>query len=124
MPRIPLTPLVRRTPGKAPPPTPPRPNAVQGPALDVDVAKLASTLRRRLRGEVRFGDGDRALCSTDASHYRQIPIGVVLPRDGDDVVATVSCREQIAQTTGRQAVHIAEVLQMALERDGREQENA
>jgi hypothetical protein len=35
-----------------------------------------------------------------------------------------SCREQIAQTTGRRAVHIAEVLQMALERDGREQDNA
>lgn len=94
MPRIPLTPLVRRTPGKAPPPTPPRPDAVEGPALDVDVAKLASTLRRRLRGEVRFDDGDRALYSTDASNYRQIPIGVVLPRDADEVVATVAvCRE-------------------------------
>jgi len=35
-----------------------------------------------------------------------------------------SCREQIAQTTGRRAVHIAEVLLMALERDGQEQNNA
>jgi Fe-S oxidoreductase len=35
-----------------------------------------------------------------------------------------SCREQIAQTTDRRAVHIAEVLKMALDGDGRERTNA
>ncbi|MBV9623321.1 MAG: FAD-binding oxidoreductase [Acidobacteria bacterium] len=58
------------------------------------VGELESTLRRHLRGEVRFDNGSRALYSTDASNYRQVPIGVVLPRDADDVIATVAlCRE-------------------------------
>ena len=54
---------------------------------------LADDLRRRIRGEVRFDDGTRALYSTDASNYRQVPIGVVIPRDVDDVEAAVAvCR--------------------------------
>jgi FAD/FMN-containing dehydrogenase/Fe-S oxidoreductase len=78
----------------APPPTPPRPDAVSGMAIGVDITGLAAALRRRVRGEVRFDDGDRALYSTDASNYRQLPVGVVLPRDADDVVETVAvCRE-------------------------------
>jgi FAD/FMN-containing dehydrogenase/Fe-S oxidoreductase len=56
----------------------------------VDSQALADALRREVRGEVRFDDGSRALYATDASNYRQVPIGVVLPRDLDDVVATVS----------------------------------
>ncbi len=55
---------------------------------------LAATLRKRVQGEVRFDPGSRALYATDASNYRQIPIGVVLPRDTDDVLAAIStCRE-------------------------------
>ena len=89
--QIPLYPEVRRAPHRsAPPPTPVRPDAVEGPELDIDIAGLAARLRQHVRGEVRFDDGDRALYSTDASNYRQIPIGVVLPRDADDVVAAVS----------------------------------
>src|SRR6184192_2000186 len=57
--------------------------------LDVDAEALASELRRRIRGEVRFDDGSRALYATDASNYRQVPIGVVIPRDTDDVIRTV-----------------------------------
>src|SRR5438034_7117236 len=56
----------------------------------VDADGLAAALRRNLQGEVRFDDGSRALYATDASNYRQVPIGVVLPRDADDVVATVA----------------------------------
>jgi FAD/FMN-containing dehydrogenase/Fe-S oxidoreductase len=42
---------------------------------------------------VRFSDGDRALYANDASVYRQVPIGVVIPRDAADVQATISvCR--------------------------------
>ncbi len=62
--------------------------------LNVDAAALAAALERELRGEVRFDDGSRALYSTDASNYRQVPIGVVLPRDADDVVVTVSLARQ------------------------------
>ena len=50
-------------------------------------------LRRAVRGEVRFDRGSRALYATDASNYRQVPIGLVVPRDEDDVRAAVAvCR--------------------------------
>jgi FAD/FMN-containing dehydrogenase/Fe-S oxidoreductase len=59
-----------------------------------DASGLAEALRLRVGGDVRFDDGSRALYSTDGSNYRQVPIGVVLPRDADDVVAAISvCRE-------------------------------
>jgi len=93
---IPQLPVGRKTaPGtQSPPPTPPRPDAVSGTTIGVNAAALASALRTRVRGEVRFDDGDRALYSTDASNYRQLPVGVILPRDADDIVETVSvCRE-------------------------------
>jgi FAD/FMN-containing dehydrogenase/Fe-S oxidoreductase len=54
---------------------------------------LVRDLRSAVRGEVRFSAGDRALYATDASSYRQVPIGVVIPRIVDDVVAAVEvCR--------------------------------
>ena len=56
----------------------------------VDAAALAEALRGRVRGEVRFDSGSRALYATDGSNYRQVPIGVVLPRDVDDVIATIA----------------------------------
>jgi FAD/FMN-containing dehydrogenase/Fe-S oxidoreductase len=57
-------------------------------------AALAQSLRSRLRGDVRFDASARALYATDGSNYRQVPIGVVLPRDADDVLAAISvCRE-------------------------------
>src|SRR5438105_13066456 len=58
--------------------------------LNVDAAALAAALKREVRGEVRFDSGSRALYATDASNYRQIPIGAVMPRDADDVIATVA----------------------------------
>jgi FAD/FMN-containing dehydrogenase len=55
---------------------------------------LVEALRRQIQGEVRFAPGDRALYATDLSVFRQVPIGVVIPRTFDDVVATVEvCRE-------------------------------
>ncbi|HET7340144.1 MAG TPA: FAD-linked oxidase C-terminal domain-containing protein, partial [Methylomirabilota bacterium] len=51
---------------------------------------LAADLRGAVRGEVRFDAGSRALYATDASNYRQVPLGVVVPRDVADVVATVA----------------------------------
>ncbi len=56
--------------------------------------ELESRLRARVRGEIRFDNASRALYATDASNYRQTPIGVVLPRDAADVEAAVAaCRE-------------------------------
>jgi FAD/FMN-containing dehydrogenase len=59
-------------------------------SAQVDAASLATDLRQHIRGEVRFDDGARALYATDGSNYRQVPIGVVLPRDVDDVIATIA----------------------------------
>src|SRR5580693_5456233 len=59
-----------------------------------DASGLAEALRRAIGGEVRFDQGSRALYATDGSNYRQVPIGVVLPHDADDVQAAVSvCRD-------------------------------
>ncbi len=52
---------------------------------------LENELKRVVRGEVRFDRGSRALYATDGSNYRQIPIGLVVPRDADDVIAAVAC---------------------------------
>ena len=50
-----------------------------------------------LAGEVRFDAGTRAAYASDASNYRQVPVGVVLPRTVDDVVAAVAlCRSHAA----------------------------
>jgi FAD/FMN-containing dehydrogenase/Fe-S oxidoreductase len=63
---------------------------------------LAAELRKSVRGEVRFDAGSRALYATDASNYRQVPIGVVIPRDADDVEATVAaCRRHGAPVLSR-----------------------
>src|SRR5437016_5974320 len=60
----------------------------------IDAEALAAKLRRRIKGEVRFDNGSRALYATDGSNYRQPPIGVVLPRDAEDVEQTVAlCHE-------------------------------
>src|SRR5687767_14636718 len=58
------------------------------------VRALEQHLASRLEGETDFSAGARALYATDSSNYRQTPIGVVFPRDADDVVETVrACRE-------------------------------
>ncbi|HEU4649535.1 MAG TPA: FAD-binding and (Fe-S)-binding domain-containing protein [Gemmatimonadales bacterium] len=59
-------------------------------ARAINAAGLARALAARVRGEVRFDDGSRALYATDGSNYRQVPIGVVLPRDLEDVIHTVA----------------------------------
>src|SRR5690349_19797940 len=69
---------------------------------NLDAEALAGELRRHLRGEVRFDRGSRALYATDASNYRQVPIGVVVPRDDGDVAATLeACRRFGAPVLGR-----------------------
>ncbi|HWV35350.1 MAG TPA: FAD-binding protein, partial [Thermomicrobiales bacterium] len=56
----------------------------------IDVGRLMADLRSAVAGEVRFDAGSRALYATDSSNYRQVPIGVVIPRTTDDVIATVA----------------------------------
>jgi FAD/FMN-containing dehydrogenase/Fe-S oxidoreductase len=65
---------------------------------------LARDLTGVVRGEVRFDPGSRALYATDLSAYRQVPIGVVVPQDADDVVAAVeACRAHDAPVLARGA---------------------
>ena len=55
--------------------------------------ELEARLKATLRGDVLFDAGSRALYATDASNYRQLPIGVILPRDAADVEAALAaCR--------------------------------
>ncbi|MFD9082038.1 FAD-binding and (Fe-S)-binding domain-containing protein [Streptomyces erythrochromogenes] len=51
--------------------------------------EVERTLRAELRGEVDFGAAARALVTMDASNYRRVPLGVVTPRDADDVAAAL-----------------------------------
>ncbi|WP_069765787.1 FAD-binding and (Fe-S)-binding domain-containing protein [Streptomyces sp. LUP47B] len=54
---------------------------------------LEADLRKAVRGEVGFDVTSRALVTMDASNYRRVPLGVVAPRDADDVAAVLEvCR--------------------------------
>src|SRR3954451_1112369 len=67
-----------------------------------DATALEADLRAAVRGEVRFDAGYRALYATDASNYRQVPIGVVCPLDADDLIAAVAaCRRHGAPIVQR-----------------------
>lgn len=58
------------------------------------VIACRSALERLLPGNCDFSEAALALYACDASNYRQIPIGVVTPRNADDVVAvTALCRQ-------------------------------
>ncbi|HEV7764177.1 MAG TPA: FAD-binding and (Fe-S)-binding domain-containing protein [Thermoanaerobaculia bacterium] len=73
-------------------------------SLSIDAAQLADELRASVRGEVRFDNGSRALYATDASNYRQVPIGIVVPRDENDVINAVAlARKHGAPILGRGA---------------------
>jgi len=87
---------------------PPTPLPLSSHAKPVDsfllAAELENELKRVVRGEVRFDRGSRALYATDGSNYRQIPIGLVIPRDAEDVVAAVAaCRKYGAPVLPRGA---------------------
>ncbi|MGF6261844.1 FAD/FMN-containing dehydrogenase/Fe-S oxidoreductase [Paraburkholderia youngii] len=55
--------------------------------------QVESDLRATVRGEVRFDSGSKSLYASDASNYRQVPLGVVVPSDVDDLVKALEvCR--------------------------------
>jgi FAD/FMN-containing dehydrogenase/Fe-S oxidoreductase len=71
-------------------------------STNVDVAALEAELTSILEGEVRFDEGSKALYATDASNYRQVPLGVVLPKSEEDIIHTVSiCRKYKAPLLSR-----------------------
>ncbi len=72
------------------------------PARDIDLVALERELRMAVDGEVRFDDGSRAAYSTDASNYRLVPLGVVVPRAVEAAVAAVDvCRRHNAPVLSR-----------------------
>jgi len=69
-----------------------------------EAAELERELMSTVRGEVRFDKGSRALYASDGSNYRQIPIGLVIPRDANDVVSAVAaCKKYGAPVLPRGA---------------------
>jgi len=60
-----------------------------------DADALAARLRPKIKGDVRFDPASRALYAADASNYRHVPIGVVVPRDIDDVLEIVAACRQV-----------------------------
>ena len=63
---------------------------------------LATELRGRIKGEVRFDAGTRAIYAHDSSNYRQVPFGVVVPKDSEDVDAAIEvCRRHGAPVLPR-----------------------
>ncbi len=78
------------------------PSARERPRREIDAVTLARDLARGVKGEVRFDRGSRALYATDGLNYRQPPIGIVIPRDIDDVEAAMAaCRAHGAPVFGR-----------------------
>jgi FAD/FMN-containing dehydrogenase/Fe-S oxidoreductase len=68
-------------------------DGTNGAADPPDVDGLRAALAAKMRGEVAFDVTARALTTMDASNYRRVPLGVVRPRDADDVAAALSvCR--------------------------------
>ncbi|MFD4554903.1 FAD-binding and (Fe-S)-binding domain-containing protein [Streptomyces sp. NPDC058469] len=62
----------------------------RGSEPTLDTRALEKALRERVDAEVRFDAGSRGAYATDGSNYRQVPIGVVIPRTvdaGADAVA-------------------------------------
>ncbi|MVN93090.1 FAD-binding and (Fe-S)-binding domain-containing protein [Mucilaginibacter aquatilis] len=75
---------------------------VQAHVAKIDVNMLEIELRAVVSGEVRFDNGSRATYSTDGSNYRQIPIGVVLPKTREDIINTVAiCNKYKAPVLSR-----------------------
>ena len=68
-------------------------DSARNPSRPEYAEDLEAALKERVEGEVRFSDGDRGLYAYDASIYRQIPVGVVLPQSAQDATAALEvCR--------------------------------
>jgi FAD/FMN-containing dehydrogenase/Fe-S oxidoreductase len=58
--------------------------------IEIDAEGLERELRRGVNGEVRFDDGSRALYAAAGGNYRQVPIGVVIPRTEEGIKSAVA----------------------------------
>ncbi len=62
---------------------------ISGEHVPEGLRALAADLSRDISGEVRFDDWTRMLYSTDASIFQIMPLGVVFPKNEEEVLATV-----------------------------------
>jgi hypothetical protein len=67
-----------------------KPAAARRTLMALTFSALEHDLRRPVDGEVRFDAGSRGAYSTDASNYRQVPVGVVVPRTVEAGAETVA----------------------------------
>jgi FAD/FMN-containing dehydrogenase/Fe-S oxidoreductase len=68
--------------------------ATAGSNGDVDISGLRAALDGQVDGEVRFDPGSLAAYAHDGSNYRQVPVGVVVPRTVDAAAAAIAaCRQ-------------------------------
>jgi hypothetical protein len=67
-----------------------KPAAARRTLMALTFSALEHDLRRQVDGEVRFDAGSRGAYSTDASNYRQVPVGVVVPRTVEAGAETVA----------------------------------
>ena len=68
----------------------------------VDAKLVEAELKSKIEGEVRFDNASKALYATDGSNYRQVPIGVVLPKSEQDIINIVAiCRKYHAPLLSR-----------------------
>jgi FAD/FMN-containing dehydrogenase/Fe-S oxidoreductase len=82
--------------------TAPATNVSRHPAVPAYAEPLERELQAAIDGEVRFDAGARGLYAYDASVFRQVPIGVVIPRHEQDVLAALeACRRHGAPVLGR-----------------------
>ncbi len=73
-----------------------RPRSLAQPSRNRLPAGFEAELRRRIEGDVRFDPATQAIYSTDASNYRRVPIGVVIPRHEDDVLNALAIAREHA----------------------------
>lgn len=72
--------------------------------MNLNTLALQSDLRDQVKGEVRFDAGTRAVYAHDSSNYRQVPFGVVIPEDAEDVISTIKvCNKHDAPVLPRGA---------------------
>ncbi len=81
---------------------PPGSRVDRSPVTPADRLLLADRLSSAVRGDVDFSSSARSVYATDSSNYRQVPLGVVFPRDAADVQTVVRiCAEVGAPVLGR-----------------------
>src|SRR4051812_12260861 len=56
---------------------------------DAAIMKLEDELKNSVDGDVMFNETYRALYATDSSNYRQVPLGIVFPKNKQDIIQTV-----------------------------------